>query len=230
MLNFRSKAKNKIQANQPVLAINTFAGGFDVADLVSKLGIDVLFIDCERAGIGIDTVGPMARAAQRYGAAAVVRSKSRQVEDWVSYLDRGIDGLVIPRVETAQEARLILETVQYACGSRAADMILIPQIESEAGMQNLDEILAVKGFDLFLIGPYDLSHSMGFGGDITVPQVQQALDHIALKIRQQGERFGLPVTLANAQAWQKKGAVFNFHSLEALIKPSLELLKKEIGC
>jgi 4-hydroxy-2-oxoheptanedioate aldolase len=97
-------------------------------------------------------------------------------------------------------------------------------------MQNLDEILAVKGFDLFLIGPYDLSHSMGFGGDITVPQVQQALDHIALKIRQQGERFGLPVTLANAQAWQKKGAVFNFHSLEALIKPSLELLKKEIGC
>jgi len=230
MLNFRSQAKNKIQANQPVLAINTFAGGFDVADLVSKLGIDVLFIDCERAGIGIDTVGPMARAAQRYGAAAVVRSKSRQVEDWVSYLDRGIDGLVIPRVETAQEARLILETVQYACGSRAADMILIPQIESEAGMQNLDEILAVKGFDLFLIGPYDLSHSMGFGGDITVPQVQQALDHIALKIRQQGERFGLPVTLANAQAWQKKGAVFNFHSLEALIKPSLELLKKEIGC
>ena len=76
-MNFRSQAKNKIQANEPVLAINTFAGGFDVADLVSKLGIDILFIDCERAGIGIDMVGPMARAAQRHGAAAVVRSKTR---------------------------------------------------------------------------------------------------------------------------------------------------------
>lgn len=229
-MNFRSRAKNKIQANEPVLAINTFAGGFDVADLVSRLGIDILFIDCERAGIGIDQVGPMARAAQRHGAAAVVRSKTRYVEDWVSYLDRGIDGLVVPRVETAQEARLILETVSYACGNRAGDMIIIPQIESDAGMKNIDEILAVKGFDLFLIGPYDLSHSMGFGGDISGPQVQQALDHIAQKIQQQGERFGLPVTLANAKAWQKKGALFNFHSLEALIKPSLDLLKKEIGC
>jgi 4-hydroxy-2-oxoheptanedioate aldolase len=229
-MNFRSNAKNKIQADEPVLAINTFAGGFEVADLVSKLGIDVLFIDCERAGIGIEMVGPMARAAQRYGAAAVVRSKSRQVEDWVSYLDRGIDGLVVPRVETAQEARLILETVRYACGVRADDIIVIPQIESEAGLHNLDEILAVKGFDLFLIGPYDLSHSMGFGGDISVPQVQHALDHIALKIKAQGERFGLPVTVGNAKAWQKKGAVFNFHSLEALIKPGLEALKKEIAC
>jgi ActR/RegA family two-component response regulator len=111
------------------------------------LGIDILFIDCERAGIGIDMVGPMARAAQRHGAAAVVRSKTRQVEDWVSYLDRGIDGLIVPRVETAQEARLILETVSYACGSRAADMIIIPQIESEAGLRNIDEILAALDED-----------------------------------------------------------------------------------
>lgn len=229
-MNFRSQAKTKIQADEPVLAINTFAGGFDVADLVSKLGIDILFIDCERAGIGIETVGPMARAAQRHGVAAVVRSKSRHVEDWVSYLDRGIDGLVIPRVETAEEARSILDTVAYACGNRAQDIIIIPQIESAAGMKNLDQILAVKGFDLFLIGPYDLSHSMGFGGDITAPAVQQALDHIAQTIKKQGERFGLPVTLANAKAWQKKGAVFNFHSLEALIKPSLESLKREIAC
>ena len=229
-MNFRSQAKTKIQADEPVLAINTFAGGFDVADLVSKLGIDILFIDCERAGIGIETVGPMARAAQRHGVAAVVRSKSRHVEDWVSYLDRGIDGLVIPRVETAEEARSILDTVAYACGNRAQDIIIIPQIESAAGMKNLDQILAVKGFDLFLIGPYDLSHSMGFGGDITAPAVQQALDHIAQIIKKQGERFGLPVTLANAKAWQKKGAVFNFHSLEALIKPSLESLKREIAC
>lgn len=229
-MNYRSQAKNKIQANEPVLAINTFTGGFDVADLVSKLGIDILFIDCERAGIGIEMVGPMARAAQRHGAAAVVRSKSRQVEDWVSYLDRGIDGLVVPRVETAEEARLILETVAYACGTRAQDIIIIPQIESVTGMTNLDKILAVKGFDLFLIGPYDLSHSMGFGGDITVTPVQQALDNITQTIKSEGQRFGLPVTVANAKAWQKKGAILNFHSLEALIKPGLEALKKEIVC
>ncbi len=229
-MNYRSQAKNKIQANEPVLAINTFTGGFEVADLVSKLGIDILFIDCERAGIGIEMVGPMARAAQRHGAAAVVRSKSRQVEDWVSYLDRGIDGLVVPRVETAEEARLILETVAYACGTRAQDIIIIPQIESVTGMTNLDKILAVKGFDLFLIGPYDLSHSMGFGGDITVTPVQQALDNITQTIKSEGQRFGLPVTVANAKAWQKKGAILNFHSLEALIKPGLEALKKEIAC
>ena len=229
-MSFRSRAKIKIQANEPVLAISTFAGGFDVADLVSRLGIDILFIDCERAAIGIEMVGPMARAAQRHGAAAVVRSKTRQVEDWVSYLDRGIDGLVVPRIETAEEARSILETVSYACGDRASDIIVIPQIESEAGVKNIDQILAVKGFDLFLIGPYDLSHSMGFGGDITVPQVQKAMNDIAKKIIAQGERFGLPVTLANAKAWQDKGALFNFHSLEGLIKPGLELLRREIAC
>lgn len=227
-MNTRSNAKNKIQANEPVLAINTFAGGFDIADLVSKQSIDILFIDCERAGIGIETVGPMARAAQRHGAAAVVRSKSRQVEDWVSYLDRGVDGLVVPRVETEDEARLILETVSYACGPRAKDIIVIPQIESQKGVDNLDRILAVKGFDLFLVGPYDLSHSMGYGGDINVPAVQQTLDHIAKTIQAHGERFGLPVTVANAKSWRQKGAILCFHSLEALIKPSLEALKKEI--
>lgn len=228
-MNFRSNAKNKIQADEPVLAINTFAGGFDIADLVSRQGIDVLFIDCERAAIGIETVGPMARAAQRYGVAAVVRSQSRQVEDWVSYLDRGIDGLVVPRVETEDEAFSILETVSYACGPRAKDIIIIPQIESQRAVDNLDRILAVKGFDLFLVGPYDLSHSMGYGGDITVPAVQQTLDHIAKTIRSHGERFGLPVTVANARSWREKGAVFHFHSLEALVKPSLEALKKEIA-
>jgi 2-keto-3-deoxy-L-rhamnonate aldolase RhmA len=71
---------------------------------------------------------------------------------------------------------------------------------------------------------------MGFGGDINVPEVQNALDYIAKTILKHGEKFGLPITLANAKAWQAKGAIFNFHSLEALIKPSLELIKKEIGC
>jgi hypothetical protein len=55
---FRSNAKNKIQADEPVLAINTFAGGFDVADLVSKLGIDILFIDCERPALASTWWGP----------------------------------------------------------------------------------------------------------------------------------------------------------------------------
>lgn len=225
-----SKAKEKIQANLPVLAINPFAGGFDVAELVSRQGIDILFIDCERAGIAIETVGPMTRAAQYHGVAAVVRSKSRQVEEWVSILDRGVDGIVIPRVETAEDAQIILETVRYATGARAKNIIIIPQIESELGMKNLESILEVKGFDLFLIGPYDLSHSLGFEGDINVPEVQNALDYIAKTILKHGEKFGLPVTLANVKAWQTKGAIFNFHSLEALIKPSLELFKKEMGC
>jgi len=224
------KAKEKIQSNMPVLAINPFAGGFDLAELVSRQGIDILFIDCERAGIAIETVGPMARAAQHHGVAAIVRSRTKQVEEWVSIIDRGVDGIVVPRVETAQEARIILETVHYAAGARAKDIIIIPQIESELGMKNLESILEVKGFDLFLVGPYDLSHSMGFGGNVNVPQVQEALNHISATILKYGEKFGLPVSLANAKEWQSKGAIFNFHSLEALIKPGLELLKKEIGC
>lgn len=225
-----SIAKEKIKANLPVLAINPFAGGFDVAELVSRQGIDILFIDCERAGIAIETVGPMARSAQHYGVASVVRSKSRHVEEWVSILDRGVDGIVIPRVETAEDAQEILDTVRYATGSKSQNIIIIPQIESKLGMINLESILEVKGFDLFLIGPYDLSHSMGFKGDINVPEVQDALDYISQTILKHGEKFGLPVSLSNAKQWQTKGAIFFFHSLEALIKPGIELLKEEIGC
>ena len=89
-----SKAKEKIQANLPVLAINPFAGGFDVAELVSRQGIDILFIDCERAGIAIETVGPMARAAQYHGVAAVVRSKVDRLKNGSVFLIEGLTALL----------------------------------------------------------------------------------------------------------------------------------------
>ena len=224
-----SRAKIRIAAGQPVISVNPGGVAIDLAGVLGQMGADVLFIDCERTAIGIESVGPMARAAQIHGTAAVVRSHTADPADMVRILDRGVDGIVVPKVESAAQASVIVETVQYVCGARASEKIVIAQIESVPGVERVSEIVSVAGIDLFLIGPYDLSHSMGFAGDITRPEVVAAVDHVVDVMKTSGRAFGLPVRHDNARQWVDRGAVFLYHTVEWLLRPAFDALSAEVS-
>lgn len=224
-----SRAKSRIAAGQPVISVNPGGVAIDLAGVLGQMGADVLFIDCERTAIGIESVGPMARAAQIHGTAAVVRSHTADPADMVRILDRGVDGIVVPKVESAAQASVIVETVHYVCGARASEKIVIAQIESVPGVERVSEIVSVEGIDLFLIGPYDLSHSMGFAGDITRPEVVAAVDHVVDVMKTSGCAFGLPVRRDNARQWVDRGAVFLYHTVEWLLRPAFDALSAEVS-
>src|SRR5690349_4780054 len=93
-----------VGGGQPILMVNPGGAAPDIVDMLGRLGAQCLFIDCERTAIGIESVGLLARIAQRHGMAAVVRAESARPEILVRYLDRDIDGLVVPHVESAAAA------------------------------------------------------------------------------------------------------------------------------
>src|SRR5690606_20296765 len=143
-----------------------------LVEFLGSLGIDAIFIDCEHGSAGFEKVEDMARAARLTGAAAIVRPASQ--DSWLitRYLDRNIDGLIVPHVDTADQARALVETVRYARPRDHQDKIVIAQIESPQAVENLPELLAVDGIDVYFIGPGDLSATMGFVGQANHPEVE----------------------------------------------------------
>lgn len=218
-------AKTAIEAGRAVIAVNPGGCALPVVDAVAANGADCLFIDCERTAVGIESVPVLARAAQAHGLSAVVRSPSRDPAILTRYLDCGIDGLVLPQVESAAQCASLRAIARAATKGREGTLLLIAQIESVEGHRRLDEIAGAPGMDLILVGPNDLAHSMGFLGDTTRPEVVAAVDDITTRLSAQGVAYGLPVTADTAGDWVKRGARFLYVSLDTLIKPSLGALR-----
>jgi len=153
-----------------------------VIEALSHTGFHAVLIDAEHAPIAIDTLEHLVRAADVAPVPAIVR-----VPEVGSYIARALDlgaaGLVVPRIETIEEAREVVDRARYAPeGSRgtgpgrgsaygaamvehiarANDEILVAiQIETALGVANADDILAVPGIDAVVIGPFDLATSLG---------------------------------------------------------------------
>jgi 4-hydroxy-2-oxoheptanedioate aldolase len=221
-------AKQRIANGQPVLMVNPGGVAVPVADLVGRLGAHGLFIDCERTAVSIDNVPVMARAAQAHGLRALVRTPSKDPSYLIRYFDCGIDGLILPQVESADECELLVRTARTATKGKESAQLLVAQIESVAGIDQLDAIADAPGIDCLLIGPNDLAHSMGFLGDTTRTELQDAVRHVAGRLKARGKAFGLPVTPDNAAAWIERGATFLYIALETLIAPSLNRLKSAL--
>lgn len=221
-----NRAKTILAEGGALLSVNPGGTALPVIDAAAKAGADVLFIDCERSAVSVEGAYAMARAARAAGLVSVLRSHSREIADLVRYLDCGVDGIVLPQVETAKQASDLLAVARYATRGREAELLLIPQIETVAAVDALDEILAVPGVDLFLIGPNDLAHSMGFLGDTSRPELIRTVDEVAARIRAAGLRFGLPVNASNIGDWTGKGAQFLFTTLEQLLGLGVATLRK----
>jgi 4-hydroxy-2-oxoheptanedioate aldolase len=204
--------------DQAVWAVNPGGASLDVVDLLARAGAQCLFIDCERTAVHIESVTALVRCAHSHGLAAILRSESAQPEILVRYLDRGIDGLVVPHTETVAELDAIGEVVRYVTRGQRERVFAIAQIESRAAVANIEALAACRSVDGFLIGPNDLSHSLGHAGDTTQPEVVTAIDGVAAALQRQQRRWGLPAQAATAKAWAGRGAQFLYGTLEQIVK------------
>lgn len=217
--------KRAFAEGRRLVAVNCGGVALPVVDALGRNGADILFIDCERTAISVDSVPMLARAAKAAGLASLVRSESPEAAILLRYLDCGVDGLIVPQVEDPAICdRMEAVARQFGRGDRSGTL-LVAQIESVAGRENLAAIAGHPAIDVVLIGPNDLAHSMGFSGDTSRPELQAAVRETAAAVRAMGKPFGLPVTRESAAEWASRGAQLLYTNLDQYIGAGLRDLK-----
>lgn len=169
----------------------------NVAEILANAGFDWLVIDIEHNPIDISMVQTLITTIQSKGVAALVRVSKNEEVVIKHVLDAGADGIIVPMICSKEDA---IQAVNYAkyppIGKRgvglaraqqygtgfeaykkwvAEDIVVIAQIEHIDGINNLEDIISVPGIDGTIIGPYDLSGSMGMPGEFEKPVVKEAL-------------------------------------------------------
>lgn len=184
-----------------------------IAEIMARAGFDWLVVDLEHSVISIEVAGDLIRTIDLCGVAPLVRLTSNDPNQIKRVMDAGAHGIVVPMVNTPAEAAQAVAATRYAPkGTRGVGLaraqgygvdfqdylnwqsdgpVVIVQIEHKDAVDRLEEILAVPGVDGFIIGPYDLSCSMGIPGQFEQPEFISAMTHI----RETGKRLGCPAGL-----------------------------------
>lgn len=172
----------------------------DAAEILSQIGFDWLFIDAEHSTLDPHDLKALFQAAGE-SIPCVVRIPALDEIVVKKTLDAGAAGLLVPQVHNAGQAEQLVKWGRYyPAGSRGLgfgraqgyglkvaeyletaneDILLSVQAESAQAVSNIESIVKVQGLDAVLVGPYDLSASMGLPGQVTHPDVQAAIQHVA---------------------------------------------------
>ena len=221
--------KQRLRDGQTVIAVNLGGRNPDVMPALAGAGAHVAFVDCERTGIGLDAATDLIRAAHVAGMSPLVRSWSTDPAVLVQYLDRQADGLVVPHIDTAQDAADAVEVVRYACGDQASRKTVIVQIETAKAVSNLGEIMTVPGVDAFLIGPNDLAYSLIGKRGARTPEVLAVVDDVCRRLAAAGKRFGMPANWDQLDAFRASGATLLYFPIEWLLDRALRELSARLG-
>lgn len=176
-------------------------------------GLDFIILDTEHGSVSYETLHNHVRASALTPMMSIIRVKGVDAHAISASLDTGADGVQIPNINTAAQARAAVDAARFhpvgtrgvcrfvrsasygskerhAYFSESNKKIVILQVEGKLGVSNLDEILSVPGFDILFVGPYDLSQSIGKIGDINSPEVLSLINTIARKAKDRGVLLG----------------------------------------
>lgn len=196
-----NQTKEKIKAGQQTFGIYSVIASPDMVELAGLCGFDYVRIDCHHGSSNLETVAHMIRAAEIADVTPFVRVYN-DTQRILSVLDMGAMGIIVPDIKDAEDARAAVEATKYKpygdrglfTNSRSSaygefkgkeyldwsneNVMLGVQIENKSALDNIEEILAVKGIDFVLSGRNDLSQSLGVGGQKNHPLVVEAEDRI----------------------------------------------------
>jgi 4-hydroxy-2-oxoheptanedioate aldolase len=224
--------KRSLREGRPQIGLWVGLADAHVAELLATTGFDWLLFDAEHAPNDLRSILAQLRAAAAYPVSPIVRPVIGDAALIKQLLDAGAQTLLIPMVETAEQARSLVAAIRYpprgirGVGSalaRAArwgqvdgylaraeeELCLLLQVESMRGMENLEAIAAIDGVDGVFFGPSDLAASMGLLGKSTDPAVQAAVRNGIAAVRRAGKAAGVLTTeIAVARDYLGQGAAF----------------------
>jgi 4-hydroxy-2-oxoheptanedioate aldolase len=224
-----NETKRKLAAGGTVLGVFL---GFDspaLVEIFGYCGFDYVLIDGEHGPVDPHHIENLVRAAEVSGVTPLARVTQNTPQTLLRFLDVGVQGVMIPWCQSAEEARAAVRAARYGVGMKLTDYIpianaetmVIVQIETLAAVAALPEMLQVPGVDVFFIGPNDLSQSMGYPGRPEVPAVQDAIERTIAAIVAAGKCAGIMVRdAAAARHYRELGARLISISSTSVIAPA----------
>ncbi len=201
-----------------------------MAQILAAAGLDFVMLDLEHGTYDLPLAADIIAAARQANVTPLVRVADCQYHLISQPLDAGAQGVMVPRIETRAQVEQAVDAVRYPpLGSRGAavtkghndyrkaplaefvqranrEVMLILQIERAQAVENIHDLLSVPGVDAALIGPNDLSLSLGVPGEVEHPRVTTAIERVLEACRQAGIVAGLhtsdPKTL---RYWMERG-------------------------
>ena len=195
--------KEKIQSGELTIGSWITLGNTGIAEILANAGYDWLVVDLEHTTISLEQAGELIRTIELSGVPSLVRLTSNDENQIKRVMDAGATGVVVPMVKNVEDAKSAVAAIHYPpLGNRGVGLaraqkygnafqeylkwqsdandgpVVVVQIEHIDAVNNLKNILSVEGVDAFIIGPYDLSCSMGIPGEFNNPKFKQVVESI----------------------------------------------------
>ena len=245
--------KAKLAEGQTVFGaiISRFAP--DLVEIFGAIGYDFVMIDCEHGPMDLDQVEHMVRAAEVFGITPIARIPDHSDSTILRFLDRGVQGIIVPHVNTKMEASAVASAARYypegnrgVGGGRAHDygvsvtrdestrwinsqILVIPMLEDAKAVRNLGAILSVAGVDVVHVASGDLGQSMGNPGP---DQVRKLMLEVIPRIKAGGKFVGVggnaPSDAAGVAEFIKLGATFVTISAWGLLRLGAEDFRQRV--
>jgi 4-hydroxy-2-oxoheptanedioate aldolase len=210
----RNHAKEKLRRGEVVASMTVrLVHGIEIARIAKTAGFDSLYVDMEHSSFSLETTGQICMAALAAGVTPLVRVPG--VAEVSRVLDGGALGIIAPHVRSAAEAREYVTAAKFPpLGERSAAgpmphlhyrsfpageadaamnaaTLLMVQFESDEALANADEIAAVEGVDMVMIGTNDLLADWGLPGQFEHPRVREAYAKTIAACRRHGKHVGV---------------------------------------
>jgi len=202
----------------------------EIPRMLAAAGLDWIFIDAEHGCFTIETVQDLVRSALMTPLTPIVRVAGLQYSLVARALDMGAEGVIFPRVESPDLAAEAVSWTKFppqgvrgygltppqtGYGSHSfaeitrhanEQTLVILQIESRTALEHCDELASVPGVDALMVGPADLSISLGVGGEFDHPELESAIERVIATCRRHGRYPAIQVrSPALARKWIGRG-------------------------
>ncbi len=206
--------RSRILSGEPLLGCFLTWPVQGVPEVLALANFDFVVLDAEHGFFSVESIESMVRACDGVGLPSIVRVPSCPAAETGRSLDAGAAGVLFPRAESAEAARMGLETAKYApqgkrglAGVRAnrygtlpldefvvtanASTIVVVQIETAGALRDVDAVAQLEGCDVLYVGPNDLTFALGIPGGYTDPMYQEALARVAAAAKKAGKAAGI---------------------------------------
>jgi len=215
------KLKNKLRNKEITIGSWVTINHPSIIEIMSNKGFDWLTLDIEHSSFDFENIKNLIAHIQYNNMAALVRVYENDEVVIKRVMDAGADGIIVPMINSLNDVKKVNDYLYYPPkGKRGVglnraqkyglgfneykdwllnDAVFIAQIEHIEAIKNLDEILNSDLVDSLMIGPYDLSASMGFPGEYERKEVQEALSQFVQKCSKSEKSFGYHIVPPNSE-------------------------------
>lgn len=217
MVEMKESFRTRLKRGERLLGSLLTLPSPEIAEILAMTGWDWLFIDLEHSTMGTGEAQRILQAVS--GKVDCLLRLPLNDEPWIKKaLDSGAAGIILPQVNTVEDARRAAQHSRYPpLGNRSVglaraqgygmkfqeyleraneEVVVVIQAEHILAVQNIEALVRVEGIDAVLVGPYDLSASMGLAGQVDHPEVQAAIEHVRAACQESGMPLGVFATTA----------------------------------